>query len=85
MTLSLKVAPFVQTNDSGFEHLTDEQIVGQALDPVSEDGEEEDKTQQRTRHKAALAHAVGLIKYRKDQDDVSLCDKMLIKKVQSQI
>ena len=29
-------------NDPGFEHLTDEQIVGQALDPVLEGSKEEE-------------------------------------------
>ena len=57
--------------------------------PVSEDSEEEeeggDKTQQRMNHDVALAHADGLIKYLKEQDDLSFCNKMLVKKLQLQI
>ena len=36
-------------------------------------------------HDAALVHAKGFIKYLKKQYDVSLCGKMLIKKLQLQI
>ena len=77
------------TNDSGFGCLIDEQIAGLVLEPVSKDSEKKEKEggkiQQRMSHDAALTHADGLIKYLKEKVDVSLCDKMLIKKLQSKI
>ena len=74
-------------NDPGFEHLTDEQIVGGALGMVLEESEEEeeDKMQKKVSHDAALAHIDGLIQYLEEPDDASLCDKMLLQKLQSQI
>jgi len=57
---------------------------------VSESEEEEnDETQQCTvkqvSHEAALRHIDGLIQYPEEQDDTTLCDKMLLKKFQSQV
>ena len=39
----------------------------------------------RTSHEAALKHIDGIIKYLEEQDDTTLYDKMLLKKLQSQV
>jgi len=36
-------------------------------------------------HEAALRHIDGLVQYLEEQDDTTLCDKMLLKKFQSQV
>jgi hypothetical protein len=36
-------------------------------------------------HEAALKQIDGIIKYLEEQDDTTLCDKMLLKKFQSQV
>lgn len=74
------------TNDPGFEHVTDEQIVEEALGMNLEESDEEDgKVQKKVSHDAALAHVEGLIQYLEEEDDASLCDKIVLKKLQSQI
>ncbi|XP_050523014.1 jerky protein homolog-like [Daktulosphaira vitifoliae] len=77
-------------NDPGFERLSDEQIVSGALDTVSEsEGEEEENDEindvKQVSHEEALKHIDGIIKYLEEQDDTTLCDKMLLKKLQSQV
>ncbi|KAL4104597.1 hypothetical protein QTP88_019891 [Uroleucon formosanum] len=77
-------------NDPGFKRLSDEQIVSGALGTVSEsDGEEEENNEvnevKQVSHEAALQHVDGIIKYLEEQDDTTVCDKMLFKKLQSQI
>jgi uncharacterized protein YehS (DUF1456 family) len=77
-------------NDPGFERLSDEQIVSGALGTVSEsEGKEEENDEvnevKRVSHEAALKHIDGIIKYLEEQDDTTLCDKMLLKKLQSQV
>uniref|UniRef100_A0A2S2QZ92 Jerky-like n=1 Tax=Sipha flava TaxID=143950 RepID=A0A2S2QZ92_9HEMI len=77
-------------NDQGFERLSDEQIVSEALGTVSEsEGEEEENDEvnkvKQVSHEAALKHVDGIIKFLEEQDDTILCDKMLLKKLQSQV
>jgi hypothetical protein len=36
-------------------------------------------------YEAALKHIDGIIKYLEERDDTTLCDKMLLKKLQSQV
>ncbi|KAL4096738.1 hypothetical protein QTP88_021632 [Uroleucon formosanum] len=77
-------------NDPEFERLSDEQIVSGALGTVLEsEGEEEENDEvnevKLVSHEAALQHIDGIIKYLEEQDDKTLCDKMLLKKLQSQV
>jgi len=64
-----------------FERLTDEQIVNGSLGTVSKCEEEENDENQcalkQVSHEAALKHIDGLIQYMEEQDDTTLCDKML--------
>ena len=72
------------TNDPGFEHVTDEQIVEEALGKNLEESDEEDiKAQKNVSQDAALVHVEGLIQYLEEEDDASLCDKVVIKNIQS--
>ena len=74
------------SNDPGFEHVTVDQIVEEALGVNLEESDEEDgKVQKKVSHDAALAHVQGLIQYLEEEDDSSLCDKIVLKKLQSQI
>jgi len=70
-------------NNPGFEHHTDKQIVGGALGMVSEIEEEENDeihcTLKQVSHEAALRHIDELVQYLDEQDDTTLCDKMLLK------
>ncbi|KAL4096795.1 hypothetical protein QTP88_021679 [Uroleucon formosanum] len=77
-------------NDPELERLSDEQIVSGALGTVSEsEGEEEENDEvnevKQVSHEAALQHIDGIIIYLEEQDDTTLCDKMLLKKLQSQV
>lgn len=54
---------------------------------VLKESEEEGeyKMQNQLSHGAALAHIDGLIPYLEEQDEATLCDKMMLEKLQSQI
>ena len=47
---------------------------------MEESDEEDGKVQKKVSHDAALAHVEGLIQYLEEEDDASLCDKIVIKK-----
>jgi len=64
-------------NDPGFERLSDEQIVSGALGTVSEKDGEENVEVKQVSYEAALKHIDGIIKYLEEQDDTTVCDKML--------
>lgn len=75
-------------NDPGLEHLTDEEIISGEKGVVSDESDEEDEgegMQKKMSHDEALTHIEGIIKYIEEQDDSSLCDKMLLKNLRSQI
>ena len=61
------------SNDRGFDHVTDEQIVEKALGKnLEESNEEDDKVQKKMSHDAALGHVEGLIQHLEKEDDASL-------------
>lgn len=72
-------------SDRGFEHLTDDEILAGETVVVSDEEDEEAWQETKISHEVALTHIDGLISYLEEQDDTSLCDKMLLKKLQSQI
>ena len=69
------------TNDPGSQNVTDEQTVEEALSKNLEESDEVDgKVQKKVSQDATLAHVEGLIQYLEEEEDASLCDKIVIKK-----
>lgn len=69
-------------NDPGLEHLTNKQIIGRALDAISEseEKEESDETQcavKQVNHEEALRHIDGLIQYLEEQNDTNPGDEII--------
>lgn len=76
-------------NDPSFEHLTDEQVLSGALGTIPESKEEEyDEPQcavKQVSHEAALRHINGLIQYLEQHNDITVYDKISLKKFQLQL
>lgn len=69
--------------------MTDKYIVNKAvrevLEKTKKEEEEEDKLLKQMSHGSVLAHIDGTIQYTENEENATLCDKMLLKKFQSQI
>lgn len=52
---------------------------------LEESDEEKKKTQKQVRHGAAIVHIDRVVQYREKEDNSLICDKLLLKSLQSQI